>query len=100
MKRKGEMDTTKVVAGFILILIVLFVLAFIFKDQVGKSLASILNIGENAEQGAKNQRCESIISNRKCNPTYDDFDDWDWEKIPEPSEGWIEDKCKCYERRV
>lgn len=100
MKRKGETDTIKTVATFILILIVLFVLAFIFRDQVTRSLGSIFNIGENAEQGAKNQRCESIISNRKCDPTYEDKQNWDWEKIPEPSEGWIEDGCECYERRV
>jgi len=66
MAKKGMALETVVTA--ILALIVLVVLAYVFRDQIGNAAGSIFKIGKEGEEGATGKRCITLVTStsRKC----------------------------------
>ena len=98
--KKGDLDSVKVIGSFILVLLIIVVLAFILNDKVRTTISSMFNLENEAKEGATNVRCESLISNRRCDP---DTSVGKWEFVPPPKDNWAEvtvdhEHCNCYER--
>lgn len=70
MRKKGAISMEMIVYA-VLALIVLVVIAFIFRQQISHAAGSIFKIGEEAEEGARGERCVTIMTaaTRKCDTT-------------------------------
>ena len=99
MKRKGDLSIQTIVIAA-LSMIVLLILIFIFKDQIGNLAGGFRNAGDSARGNINGTRCQSLIGNRYCNPSSSTYptSTYNWDTIPPPPSGWSDCKTgQCVE---
>jgi hypothetical protein len=67
MRKRGAISMEMIVYAA-LALIVLVLLGYIFRQQIGSSAGSLFKIGKEAEEGARGERCVTMMTatSRKC----------------------------------
>ena len=77
-------------------LIVLVVLAFVFRENIGRTSSSLFKIGEDAEEGARGVKCVSFMTSgtHKCAPSCETG----WREIYPAGEKWTDCDNKCCEK--
>jgi hypothetical protein len=67
MRKKSAISMEMVVYAA-LALIVLVLLGYIFRQQIGSSAGSLFKIGKEAEEGARGERCITVMTatSRQC----------------------------------
>lgn len=96
MKKKG-MLSIQVVVMATLALIVLVVLVFVFRENIGRTSSSFFKIGEDAEEGARGVKCVSFMTTgtHKCASSCETG----WHEIYSPEGKWTDCKeNKCCEK--
>lgn len=67
LKKRGEGMTMNTLVIAILSLIVLVIMIFVFKGQIGKTSSSYTTIAEESEKSAKKDSCGGFLDfDRKC----------------------------------
>ncbi len=64
MNKKGIAMQTLVMA--ILALVVLVILIFVFRDQIGKSMEKYTKIADESERAVEGDTCGALFSNTRC----------------------------------
>ena len=65
IKNKKAMAMNTIVL-FVIALVVLFVVLWIFKDQIGKAVSGYTKISTDIGETAEGIKCETIIGDRSC----------------------------------
>ena len=97
MKKKGMLSLQMVVVAA-LALIVLVVLAFVFRDNITRTAKSFFKIGEDAEAAARGTKCVTFLTagTHKCAPSCEKG----WHEIYPSGGEWTDCKetnTKCCE---
>jgi hypothetical protein len=71
MAKKAEMSINAIVAAA-LALIVLVILLFIFKNQIGNIAGGFTSAGNNAKGGISGTTCKTLLGDRICENQCDD----------------------------
>ena len=66
--KKGDWSV-QMIAVIVLVLVVLFVILWIFKDQVTKSLTGYTKVQKGIGEETEGKTCETILGGRKCMDT-------------------------------
>ena len=93
--KKGDLSIQTIIVA-ILGLLVLIVLAFIFRDQITKAASNYFSIGKDATDSAQGNKCVSILTagNHKCA----DKCDGEWHELNTATK-WTDCKeRKCCEK--
>jgi hypothetical protein len=67
IKSKKAMAMNTIVL-FVIALVVLFVVLWIFKDQIGRAVSSYTQISTETGETAEGIRCETILKDKSCQP--------------------------------